>query len=677
VTGAVGEDFRLLEETARQAGATTRFTATQAAEGLLELARAGLSVRDSATALAPSLNLATAGLMSLAESSDLVTNVAAQFGMPATQIQRIGDILVATANRSNTNVAQLGQALKDVGVVAANLGVSIEDTNAALGVLANRGLKGSDGAIKLRQAFLQLLSPSNEAQQVLREMGLGLQDVDIRSIGLTQALKNLRKANLDIVQAAGLVDSRNAAALVALTQSVDEFEGLSKAVQSSSGEMQKFADSMNNTIVGAWKAFNSALDEMLLKIGDSGVGAALRGFLDALTHVTRMLSGTTTPLLTEVNVLLDGTNLKLKVQEDAWYSVAKAAETAARASMGIPFGATPYDIRLQGTKTPTYSAPIGPLNKGAFAKANPGFNDLPSAEDLAKLSPVDRFRLLAQFGAMEQFRSPVGPRTYNTRNIYGPTGQLSDQVALPIGPRSGGLFAQGPLQYGMGEDQVGPSFEDVTAAVEQTTAAFNALPTALDQFKMDLAESVAGGVGDFLRSLKDNGDIGQALSDGLTSISDRMFENSVQSIENSLSAALGGALGVPVSASPGEQAIVTTLQQTNAILSSIDGKAGIAASGGGAGGTPGAAAGGAWSGLGSSLALGGIGLGLGLLGSRMSRSGGGGADDRGVGYEVRGGGVTINDYSRTSIQSSGNPRQTIRTARMAQEDRWNRFRGGR
>lgn len=292
VTGATAEQLRDLELAARDAGASTKFTASEAAEGLLELARAGLDLEQQQRALLPTLNLAVAGLMSLGESADLATNVAAQFGLQAREIERIGDALVATANRSNTNVAQLGDGLKVVGIVAAELGLSLEQTTAALGVLANRGLKGSEAATKLRQAFLQMLSPSSAGAAALSDMGLSLADIDIRSQGLSDVLRNLASRQLDVAKAADLVGVRNAAALVALTNSVDEYERLAKEVDAADGAMRELVDFLSKTFNNEVKALTSAISELFLTVNEeTNFLESLKSGVRDLTEFTRALAG--------------------------------------------------------------------------------------------------------------------------------------------------------------------------------------------------------------------------------------------------------------------------------------------------------------------------------------------------------------------------------------------------
>lgn len=295
VTSATSDQMEILEATARAAGASTKWSATESAEGLLELARAGQDVNAQIASLNPTLDLATAGLMSVADSADLVTNVASQFGLPATEIQRIGDALVATANRSNTDVPQMADALRTVGVVAAQAGISLEETNAALGVLAQSAQKGSFAATKLRQVISQLIAVSDDAKgmQVLEEMGLTAADVNVEALGLQRVIDNLAGARggLSLDRANKLVDPRNSSALLALTEDPDLLRQMTREVENDVGVSGRVAQSMQNTLTGQSKALSSAFEELGHSINTAiGLTDALSKGVTGLTDGVRWLA---------------------------------------------------------------------------------------------------------------------------------------------------------------------------------------------------------------------------------------------------------------------------------------------------------------------------------------------------------------------------------------------------
>lgn len=277
VGGATGAELALLSDTARDVGRNTRYGASQAAAGLLELTKAGLDARQSIEGLRTALQFSTAGGLSTGESAETLVNIAAQFGLPAEQFSRIGNVLQKVSAATTTDIRDLSQALKDVGVNASQIGLSLEETVAALGVLGQRGLKGSDGAIKLRQAFAQMLDVTDDrAIATLDALGLGIADVDVRARGFEAVLNTLHDAQLDIVSSGRLVDSRNAAALVILAENTDHYRQLVKQTLSLDDALQKVSNTLDNTTSGAWAKFTNQLDSLNISIGEAtGVGGPL------------------------------------------------------------------------------------------------------------------------------------------------------------------------------------------------------------------------------------------------------------------------------------------------------------------------------------------------------------------------------------------------------------------
>ena len=295
-----------LARAARDAGATTRFTATESAGGLLELARAGLDANQAVAALPGTLNLAQVALLSVAEAADIATNVASQFGIEAENVDRILDGLTITANRSNTTVAQLAQGLIFAGPIAGQLGESLETTNGALGTLANNGLKATLAGTAVRQILIQLSAPSTKAAEALSKLGLSLEDVDPSRIGLIAALRNLAAVELDVGAASDLVGNRAAGALLILREQVDAVEELTQANQTFRGEAEQVATTMDKSLSAAAAKFGSAVTELTLQVGDDGLTGVLKGTLDSLTNVARALGGQAVPEFGAAEVVVLG-----------------------------------------------------------------------------------------------------------------------------------------------------------------------------------------------------------------------------------------------------------------------------------------------------------------------------------------------------------------------------------
>ena len=171
VSQATEGEMKSLSNRARELGATTKFTATQAGEGMLFLSMAGLSAQDSLEAITDSLHLAAAGNLELASAADIVTNVMSGLQLAASDVGKIADVLALAASSANTNVEQLGVALSYVGPVGSKAGLELEDLAAAIGVLSDNGIQAERAGTGLRAVIASLLNPTGKGQAGARRLG--------------------------------------------------------------------------------------------------------------------------------------------------------------------------------------------------------------------------------------------------------------------------------------------------------------------------------------------------------------------------------------------------------------------------------------------------------------------------------------------------------------------------
>ncbi|GAB5387087.1 MAG: hypothetical protein Alpg2KO_00550 [Alphaproteobacteria bacterium] len=171
-SGASAEEMAQLKAQARELGATTSFTAKQAADGMTFLAQAGFSVKEIMEALPATLDLAAAGELELARAADIASNVIGQFGLQAKDTARVADVLAAGASNSNTSVEQMAEALNYAGPAAKAFGASLEETVALVGKLGDNGLQGSNAGTALRSMFLRLAAPPKEAGEAIEALGI-------------------------------------------------------------------------------------------------------------------------------------------------------------------------------------------------------------------------------------------------------------------------------------------------------------------------------------------------------------------------------------------------------------------------------------------------------------------------------------------------------------------------
>jgi len=291
VTSATTAEMQLFEDTARRLGATTRFTASQAAEGLLNLSRAGFTVAESNEAIAATLDLATAAVIDLGEASEITATTMRQFGLEASDATHIADVLVNTANSTNSTIQTLAQALSFAGTSAKTAGVSLEETAALLGVLHDAGIKSSRAGMALRQSMIRLVNPTDDAVKSLKEMGLSLDEVNPTKVGATEAFRKLGEAQMNLGQAAQIFGSRQATAALVMADATQKALQLTKANELVEGTARKNAALIEGTLKGAWLELLSTLQEVILMAGESGLTGALKDLIGFASALVKELAG--------------------------------------------------------------------------------------------------------------------------------------------------------------------------------------------------------------------------------------------------------------------------------------------------------------------------------------------------------------------------------------------------
>lgn len=287
VTRATDEQMVALKATARELGAVTQFSATQAAQGMEFLGRAGFKTTDIISAMPGLLDLAAAGALELGRAADIASNVLSGFQLQAKESNRVSDILALTAASANTNVEQLGDAMSYVAPVAAAFSKSVEETAAALGILGNAGIQASSAGTGLRGILANLATVTPQAAAALREMGLSAKDVNPQTKSLTEIVDALASAGLSAGQALTIFGDRAGPAILALTSQNSELKKLVEQMNSAEGSASRMAKTMSDNLIGDVKSLSSTMSELIQKIGDAGVTGALRTATQWLTNFGR------------------------------------------------------------------------------------------------------------------------------------------------------------------------------------------------------------------------------------------------------------------------------------------------------------------------------------------------------------------------------------------------------
>lgn len=293
LTGATGQDLERLTNKARELGATTQFSARQAAEGMNSLAMAGLSVDEIYGSIEGSLQLAAASGLDLGVAADYATNIMTPFGKTSEDLTAINDALAHSFSSTNTTMGQLAEAMTYVGSVAGTMGLTINETSAALGLLSRSGAKASQAGTQLRGVLAKIANPSREAASVLSDLKIP-RDAIIDSEGNVKSIISLVKAFEDagantaqILQIFGQRAGPGMASLV--KQGSSELERLTELTYGS-GRAQEIAEKKMEGLFGGLKELVSALQELAISIGEAGLLEKATKLTKSLTSLVRKFS---------------------------------------------------------------------------------------------------------------------------------------------------------------------------------------------------------------------------------------------------------------------------------------------------------------------------------------------------------------------------------------------------
>lgn len=281
----------VFEDRARTLGATTRFTSTQVAEGMVLLARAGFTAGEVIEAVGSTLLLAQSSQISLARATDITSNAIRQFGLAASESVRVTDALTIAANRTNTNVDQMGEALKFAGTQAGVMGLSIEDTAALIGILGDVGIRASLAGTNLRSSLLRLSAPSDVGRIALERLGIQVEKLNPEFQDVADILDRLVPLLADASARVDVFTLRNVSAATALIFLREKFKFLREEMRSASGETENIARLMDQTLVGSFFALSSSMQELILQFGDAGFRGALFDFVNSTTDALRLMAG--------------------------------------------------------------------------------------------------------------------------------------------------------------------------------------------------------------------------------------------------------------------------------------------------------------------------------------------------------------------------------------------------
>ena len=286
ISQASEADMVRLNALAKQMGIETKFSATEAGQGLEYMAMAGWDVDSMLAGLPGIMNLAAASGEDLGQVSDIVTDAMTAFGLEASRSAEFADVLAQASARSNTDVAMMGQTFKYVAPVAGALGFSIQDTATAIGLMANAGIKSEQAGTSLRAMFTRMVKPTDEVEAAMERIGLSVSNSDGSMRSLDEILRDLRAGFSGLSEserastAASLAGQEAMSGMLALIEASDEdYDKLSEAIYNAKGAAEEMAQVRMDNLQG---------DATLLKSSLEGAGiAAYEGLKEPLRELTQ------------------------------------------------------------------------------------------------------------------------------------------------------------------------------------------------------------------------------------------------------------------------------------------------------------------------------------------------------------------------------------------------------
>jgi TP901 family phage tail tape measure protein len=341
-THASGVEMETLRAAAIQAGKDTAYSATEAAQGIEELAKAGVSTQDIiGGGLSGALSLAAAGEIDVSEAAETAASTLTQFGLKGKDVSHVADLLAAAAGKAQGGVHDMSQALQQSGLVASQMGLSVEETTGALAAFASAGLLGSDAGTSFKTMLQRLVAPSGQAAALMDELGISAFDAQGKFVGMAKfagilhdALANMtdqqRNATLatifgsDAIRAAAIVYQQGEKGVQGWIDKVDD-----------TGYAAETAQDKTDNLIGDLERLKGELETLAIQSGSSANSGlrVLAQFAEKLVaefgSLPPVVGGTITVLSGLSGILLLGASGWIRMRRS------KTGPVGARAATGL------------------------------------------------------------------------------------------------------------------------------------------------------------------------------------------------------------------------------------------------------------------------------------------------------------------------------------------------------
>ena len=305
ISGATGDDFDALREKAREMGAKTKFSATEAGEAFEYMAMAGWKTGDMLDGIEGIMNLAAASGEDLGTTSDIVTDALTAFGLSAADSSHFADILATASSNANTNVGMMGETFKYVAPVAGSLGYSAEDVAESIGLMANAGIKSSQAGTSLRSIMTRLSTDAGASSKSLGALGILTEKLGVQFYNADGTTRDFNDVIADAREAwqgltaeeqanyAKKIAGQNAISgwMALMNASSSDVDKLHDAIANCDGSAQNMAETMQDNLSGQLTILKSQLQELFISIGDSLMPAirkiveVVQGWVDKLNSM--------------------------------------------------------------------------------------------------------------------------------------------------------------------------------------------------------------------------------------------------------------------------------------------------------------------------------------------------------------------------------------------------------
>lgn len=449
ISGATGTQFEKLRDQAKQLGVDTAFSATEAAQGMENLASAGFSTTEIIEAMPGMLDLAASSGEDLATSADIAASTLRGFGLEASSAGHVADVLAKNAAATNAAVADTGEAMKYVAPVAKSMGIEFEETAAAIGIMADAGIKGSQAGTTLRGALSRIAKPTKAMQETMDSLGLSFYDSNGKMKSLADITEMLE------TKMSGLTDEQKNQALITLFGQ-ESLSGMMALMDRGSGEVRKLTDeykncdgsakdmakTMQDNLSGAVEEFGGSVESLGIEIFENIEGPLKKAVKSGTEELNKLTKAVKNNKIEEI------------VPEEAvntMQNLGKIAGTVAKGgikTLGVATGTLAENLDVLIPLTTAYFGAMGAYK--VFQQASKGVKTLTVAyQGLQAMEKANAITLVAQQGGLTGLQTVMGVLTGKVSAATAATGLFNKACTLAGGPVGLAVIAIGALTAGL------------------------------------------------------------------------------------------------------------------------------------------------------------------------------------------------------------------------------------